>query len=292
MSFSSSVKEELEKVVPGSRHCQLAELAAIICFGCKIGTKENKSEEITIYSENPFAARKYFTLLKKTFNISVNVDKVLQSVKIIDESGYLHPLSEEINPLLIKNSCCRRAFLRGAFLCIGSMSNPYKGYHLEFVCEHEGQARQIRQVIRSFEIDAKIVRRKKYYVVYLKESESLADLLNIMNAHVSLMELESLRVEKEVRNSVNRQVNCEAANITKTVRAANGQIEDILFLQKHYGLSNLPEPLRQMAQARLEHPESSLLELGKYLNPPVGKSGVNHRLRKLSEIARQIGQAN
>ncbi|MCM1134265.1 MAG: DNA-binding protein WhiA [Clostridium sp.] len=290
MSFSSSVKEELERVVPGSRHCQLAELAAIICFGCKIGTKENKGEEITIYSENPFVSRKYFTLLKKTFNISVNVEKVLQSVKIIDESGRMHPLSEEINPLLIKNSCCRRAFLRGAFLCIGSMSDPRKGYHMEFVCEHQAQAQQIRQVICSFEIEAKIVKRKKYHVVYLKESESLVDLLNIMNAHVSLMQLESLRVEKEVRNSVNRQVNCEAANITKTVKAAGGQIEDILYLQKHYGLSNLPEPLRQMAEVRLEHPESSLLELGKYLNPPVGKSGVNHRLRKLGEMARQVAE--
>ena len=141
----------------------------------------------------------------------------------------MHPFSEEINPLLIKNSCCRRAFLRGAFLCSGSMSDPNKGYHLEFVCEHEIQALQIQQVICSFGIDAKIVRRKKYYVVYLKESESLVDLLNVMGAHVSLMQLESLRVEKEVRNFVNRQVNCEAANITKTVKAAGGQIEDILF---------------------------------------------------------------
>ena len=164
-----------------------------------------------------------------------------------------------------------------------------KGYHLEFVCENEAQAAQIQKVICSFEIDAKIVKRKKYHVVYLKESESLVDLLNIMNAHVSLMELESLRVEKEVRNFVNRQVNCEAANITKTVKAAGGQIEDILFLQKHYGLSNLPEPLRQMAEVRLEHPESSLAELGSYLNPPVGKSGVNHRLRKLGELARHVG---
>lgn len=288
MSFSSNVKEELEKVVPASRHCQLAELAAIICFGCKVGTKENKEGERAIYSENPFVTRKYFTLLKKAFNINVNADKVLQSVKIIDESGQMHPLTGEINPLLIKNSCCRRAFLRGAFLCIGSMSDPNKGYHLEFVCENEAQAAQIQQVICSFEIEAKIVRRKKYHVVYLKESESLVDLLNIMNAHVSLMQLESLRVEKEVRNFVNRQVNCEAANITKTVKAAGGQIEDILFLQKHYGLSNLPEPLRQMAEVRLEHPESSLLELGSYLNPPVGKSGVNHRLRKLGELARQV----
>lgn len=288
MSFSSEVKEELEKVIPNARHCQLAELAAIIHFGCRIETDKAGTEETEIISENSFVTRKYFTLLKKTFIINVNVLKVLQAVKILDEEGCISPLSEEVNPLLIKNSCCRRAFLRGAFLCIGSMSDPHKGYHLEFVCENEIGALQIQQVINSFEIEAKIVRRKKYYVVYLKEGSGIVDLLNVMGAHVSLMQFENLRVEKEVRNSINRQVNCEAANITKTVNAASKQIEDIILLQKNYGLSNLPDNLRQMAQVRLEHPESSLQELGAYLNPPVGKSGVNHRLRKLSELAEKL----
>lgn len=288
MSFSSDVKEELEKVIPSSRHCQLAELAAIIHLGCRIEIDETNQDQITILSENPFASRKYFTLLKKTFIINENAVKILQAVKVLDERGHMNPLSEETNPLLIKNSCCMRAFLRGAFLCIGSMSDPQKGYHLEFVCENEAQALQIQQVIGSFEIDARIVRRKKYHVVYLKEGAGIVDLLNVMGAHLSLMLLENLRVEKEVRNSINRQVNCEAANITKTVNAASKQIEDILLLQKNYGLSNLPDNLRQMAEIRLEHPESSLQELGGYLNPPVGKSGVNHRLRKLGEIAEKI----
>lgn len=288
MSFSSNVKEELEKVIPNSRHCQVAELAAMIHFGCKIRLSNGYPEEITIISENSSVSRKYFTLLKKTFMINGITEKVLQAVKILDESGHLHSLSEEINPVLLKNSCCRRAFLRGAFLCFGSMSDPNKGYHLEFVCEYEAWAEQIRRVVASFDIEARIIRRKKYYVVYLKEGAGIVDLLNVIGAHRCLMELENLRVEKEVRNSINRQVNCEAANITKTVNAANKQIQDIELLQKHYGLSNLPENLRQMAKIRLEHPESSLQELGGYLNPPVGKSGVNHRLRKLSEIAEKI----
>ena len=288
MSFSSDVKEELEKVVPVSRHCQLAELAAIIHLGCSIHTGETEQEKITILSENPMVSRKYFTLLRKTFIINGNVAKMLQAVKILDEDGKMHELSEEVNSILIKNSCCRRAFLRGAFLCIGSMSDPHKGYHLEFVCEYEAHASQIQQVIGSFEIEAKIVRRKKYYVVYLKEGSGIVDLLNVMGAHLSLMSLENLRVEKEVRNSINRQVNCEAANITKTVNAASKQIEDIRLLKKHYGLSNLPASLKEMAEIRLEHPESSLQELGGYLNPPVGKSGVNHRLRKISELAEKI----
>ena len=286
MSFSLNVKEELEKVIPNSRHCQVAELAAIIHFGCKIGMNNGSPEKVTIISENSSVSRKYFTLLKKTFIINGIAEKILQAVKVLDESGHLHSLAEEVNPVLLKNSCCRRSFLRGAFLCLGSMSDPNKGYHLEFVCEYEAWAEQIRQMIGSFDIEARIIRRKKYYVVYLKEGAGIVDLLNVMGAHRCLMQLETLRVEKEVRNSINRQVNCEAANITKTVNAANKQIEDIKLLQKHYGLSNLPENLRQMAEIRLEHPESSLQELGGFLNPPVGKSGVNHRLR--SEMAEKI----
>lgn len=289
MSFSAEVKEELEKVMPGSRHCQLAELAAIIHFGCSIKNTETDEENIEIQSENDFIRRKYFTLSKKTFNISnCSAKRVLQAVKLMDENGHLRQVSEEVSSLLIKNSCCKRAFLRGAFLCLGSMSDPYKGYHLEFVCEYEVHAQQIKQVVGSFDLDARIVKRKKYYVVYLKEGAGIVDLLNVMGAHVSLMNLENLRIEKEMRNSINRQVNCEAANITKTVQAANKQIEDIELLKKHYGMSNLPEPLRQMAEVRLAYPESPLQELGGYLNPPVGKSGVNHRLRKLSEMADKI----
>lgn len=288
MSFSSNVKEELENVVSGSRHCQIAELAALIHFGCRVADEEDGERKIVITSENPSVSRKYFTLLKKTFIINNIAEKILQAVKILDESGQMHQLSEEIHPVLLRNSCCRRAFLRGAFLCLGSMSDPNKGYHLEFVCEYEPWALQIRQVVGSFDIEAKIIRRKKYYVVYLKEGAGIVDLLNVMGAHRALMQLESLRVEKEVRNSINRQVNCEAANITKTVHAASKQIEDIQFIQKHYGLSNLPDNLRKMAEIRLKYPESSLQELGSYLNPPVGKSGVNHRLRKLSELAEKI----
>ena len=289
MSFSADVKEELEKVLPSSRHCQLAELAALIHFGCSLNVSETEDARIEIQSENDFTRRKYFTLSKKTFIISnCNAEKVLQAVKILDEGGKLRQISGEVSPLLLKNSCCKRAFLRGAFLCLGSMSDPRKGYHLEFVCEHEVHAQQIRQIVGSFDLEARIVRRKKYYVVYLKEGAGIVDLLNVMGAHVSLMNLENLRIEKEMRNSINRQVNCEAANITKTVQAAGKQMEDIRLLEKYYGMSNLPEPLRQMAEVRLAYPESSLQELGKYLNPPVGKSGVNHRLRKLSEMADKI----
>ena len=288
MSFSSKVKEELAKVLPGARHCQLAELAAIVHLGGTLSVDDKGKYDVALHSENDAAFRKYFTLSKKTFIIGTDVLKLLQAIKVCDGEKQIRTLREEVNPVLLKNSCCKRAYLRGAFLCVGSMSDPQKSYHIEFVCENELHANQIRDMIGSFELEAKIIKRKMYHVVYLKEGAGIVDLLNIMGAHVSLMDLENLRIEKEMRNSINRQVNCEAANIAKTVNAANKQLEDIRLLKAHYGFSNLPENLREMAMVRLSHPESSLQELGGYLNPPVGKSGVNHRLRKLSELADKI----
>ena len=171
---------------------------------------------------------------------------------------------------------------------MGSMSDPQKSYHLEFVCDEKAQAVQLQKILQEFQIEAKIVKRKKYDVVYLKEGSCIVDLLNVMGAHVSLMNLENLRIVKEMRNSVNRRVNCETANISKTVTAASRQIEDILLIRDKYGFENLPDNLRQMAQVRLEYPDAALKELGEYLEPSVGKSGVNHRLRRLSEIADKI----
>ena len=286
MSFSSKVKEELSKDCNNPRHCCIAETAAIISMCGKVIFDEKDRVRIEIHTENVTVARKYFTLLKKTYNIDTDVKISEEQMRsVIDKIG---DLSEPVSPLLIKNSCCQRAFLRGAFLCIGSMSDPQKSYHLEFVCTDEDKARQLQSVIQGFDIEAKIVLRKKYYVVYLKEGSGIVDLLNVCEAPIALMKLENLRIVKEMRNSVNRRVNCETANITKTVTAATRQIEDIIYIRDHYGLENLPEPLSQMAEVRLENPDAPLKELGEYLDPPVGKSGVNHRLRKLSELADRI----
>ena len=195
---------------------------------------------------------------------------------------------ETVSSLLTKNSCCKRAALRGAYLTIGSMSNPQRSYHLEFVCASEKQAMQLCEILGGFELEAKIVQRKKYYVVYMKEGSAIVDLLNIMEAHVALMELENLRILKDISNSVNRRVNCEAANIVKTVNAANRQVADIELIKEKKGISALPENLREAAVLRLEHPDATLSELSQMMNPPIGKSGMNHRLRKLSEIAEEI----
>ena len=301
MSFSRAVKEELAGHIDSSRHCQLAELAALLHF-CGSICEESGEIHLSLETENEVVIRKCFTLVEKTFKINKvavqgkgrllfddsTEDKVIQALHLGDRHGSTIKLQAPVNSLLIKNSCCARAFLRGAFLSVGSMSDPEKSYHLEFVCSGREQAGQLKRIIREFQIEARSIKRKKYDVVYLKEGSAIVDLLNVMGAHVSLMNLENLRIVKEMRNSVNRRVNCETANISKTVTAASKQIEDILLIRDKYGFGNLPDNLRQMAEVRLEYPDAPLKELGEYLEPHVGKSGVNHRLRRLSEIADRI----
>ena len=314
MSFSSNVKDELSRQMPGARHCQIAETAAILSLCGRVKISASDHFWIEIHTENVAVARKYFTLLKKTFNIRTDVSirsgmnhgrsrtyivavreheealKVLQAVKLINSQGEIGENLSLIRNVVLQNACCRRAFIRGAFLAAGSISAPEKFYHFEIVCPTEPKAEQLKNIIATFDIEAKIVPRKKYYVVYIKEGSQIVDILNVMEAPVSLMELENIRIVKEMRGSVNRQVNCETANINKTVSAAVKQIEDIRFIQSVAGLSGLPESLQEMARIRLERPEATLKELGEALEPPVGKSGVNHRLRKLSLVAEELRQ--
>ena len=304
MSFSSEVKDELVKHASASRHCQLAELSAILHFCGVLNRDENGRLVLGLQTENGCVIRKCFTLLKKAYNIETNIvqrnhmcvdfpmeedilEKLLRATKYLDEDG-LKRFMTPVNRVVVKNSCCRRAFIRGASLSIGSMSDPGKSYHLEFVCDTRPQAEQITEQLGYFEIDARIIARKKYQVVYIKEGSQIVDLLNVMEAYVSLMNFENERIYKEMRNSVNRRVNCEAANITKTVNASARQVEDIILIRDTRGLDSLPDNLRDMANVRLEYPDATLTELGRYLSEPVGKSGVNHRLRRLSEIAEAI----
>lgn len=266
MSFSHEVKEELAKCMPQNHHCQMAELTAIKMFSTKDFLEEIEEKQVEFLPEGELCIRKFFTLLKKTDNVRKDV------VYLSD----------------IERLCCKRAFLRGAFLCVGSVSDPEKSNHLEFVCTSEEMSELLKAYMSEFEIIAKTVMRKKYFVVYIKDGEEIVDLLNVMGAHVSLMEFENQRILKEISNSVNRRVNCETANIVKTVNAATKQVEDIILIRDTCGLGGLPKNLREMAQVRIDYPEASLKELGSYLDPPVGKSGVNHRLRRLSEMAEKL----
>lgn len=311
LTFSGKVKEELSRHWKDAKHCQIAEMAAIISMCGKVSIDSREHYSVKVRTENVSVARKYFTLLKKTFNIDTetfvsrnrtteNVTytvivkqhedamTVLKASGLVDEDGEIREeFPADQNPIVYR-SCCKRAFLRGAFLASGSMSHPEKSYHIEFVCGAQEKARQIRALIHSFRLEAKVILRKKSYVVYLKEGAQIVDLLNIMEAPIALMEMENVRILKEMRNSVNRQVNCETANINKTVSAAVKQAKDIEYIRETVGLDTLPENLREIAELRVAHPNASLKELGDLLSEPIGKSGVNHRLRKLGEIAEEL----
>lgn len=306
MSFSSAVKEELAANIPSSRHCTLAQLSAMLIYNGHLEKSSEGEYQLRFQTENTLLAKKFFTLLEKTFNMTTDVclkmtekgsscycvvkDKELLQ-RIIGALKLDRSVTEQV-ALLTGKSCCDRSFLSGAFLSAGSISDPQSSYHFEIVCESLEYAELIMNMINGFDVDvpmdAKIAQRKKHYIVYVKEGSQIVDMLNLMGAHKSLMEMENLRAMKEMRNGINRRVNCEAANINKTVAAAVKQTEDIIYIRDHGGFSRLNEQLLEMAELRLENPEANLKELGEMIQPPVGKSGVNHRLRKLSELAQSM----
>lgn len=312
MSFSSEVKEELSHLPAGEYHCIIAELSAIISLSAIVSCSPSGEYSLDLYTENAAAARRFYILIRSAFDIELKVSarrnnylkksrtfwisvcrprdalRILKSVELINNLGQIDDYHSRINNPLLQRTCCRRAFLRGAFLASGSMTDPEKNYHYEIICSQPEDAQQVKELFEFFGLSAKIVLRKKNYIVYLKEGTMISDALNITGAHISMMRFENVRIVKDVRNTVNRRVNCEAANISKTVSAARKQIEDIQYIQSVMGLVKLPQNLRQVAEARLEEPEASLKELGEILSPPVGKSGVNHRLRKLSQMAQYL----
>ena len=308
MSFSSDVKSELARQCSKSRHCQLAELAGMLE---PMLTEETKRPDHTLEdgqaekkipmilklsSDNELLTDKFRTLIQKAFGFDTmeglseeQSAEVLRTLRWNSAEEGSEPLEmQRADGLLVQRTCCKRAFIRGAFMAAGSISDPNKSYHFEIVCHTYEQAKQLQQLIDSFDADAKIVERKERFVLYLKEGSQIVDMLNVMEAYVALMQLENVRILKEMRNSVNRKVNCETANINKTVNAAVKQMEDIKKIRETIGFEDLPVQLAEIAQARLDHPDATLKELGTFLDPPVGKSGVNHRLHKLAEIAENL----
>lgn len=252
MSFSSEVKEELMKHYTKQPHCQRAELEALMTFDeSKIKQDSQSGAYIYIFTEN-----------KKTFNIKSNFD--------------------------LNNECCKRAYLRGAFIAAGTISSPEKAYRLDIVCKSQEIADFLIRVMTNFDLHPKITTRRNKYVVYLKEAVEISDMLAVMEANVAMMNFENARIIKEMRGSVNRQVNCETANLNKTISASMKQVEEINFIKQKKAFKKLDDNLKQVAVARLENPDATLEELGALLTPPVGKSGVNHRLRKISQIAKEL----
>lgn len=328
MSFSTKVKEEIGKHGSAGRHCQIAELLALVLTTGEVELK-NSQVKLILKLENELIADKICELIHKLFDKKVMferhskyieiddqnmIDLLLQTIKlsdyvdyleedwleeeelqIIDENADMYVFSKGVSlqncnfpKQVIQKDCCKKAFIRGMFLASGSVNDPNKAYHFEVVVHNRDMAEAVRDTINSFSLDAKVVKRKKYYVVYLKEGSMIVDILNVMEAYVSLMDMENVRILKDMRNDINRRVNCETANIQKTVNAARRQIEDIEYIEKTKGLKYLNDSLRMLAELRLQEPDANLAELGEMLNPPVSKSGVNHRLRKISSIAKEL----
>jgi len=309
MSFSVKTKDELARIEPGKSCCQKAELAALIKMDGTIHLSGHHQVGLQISTENAAIARRIFRMLKDLYDLQSEIlvsrkarlkknnsylvrvgagEKVrfiLAELGMLDEKGRLfYGLKKE----LVKRECCRRAYLRGVFLGGGSVNNPEGTYHLEIITNNEQHAEDICCLINRYNLAAKISTRKNWQVIYLKESEHIISLLNLMGAHSALLSFENVRIYKDMRNQVNRLVNCETANLNKTVNAAVRQVDNIKFIASTIGLDKLTPSLREMAEIRLEYPDISLKELGEMLEPPVGKSGVNHRIRKLEIIADKI----
>lgn len=305
MSFSMEVKTELESRTDSARHCQIAEFTAFMGMAGRIRRKIGGEIQLEFIAENGIVYRKFMTLLLKIFDIAedkvnvihegsrvtcVRIEKpecvagILMTIKWADERF------DQVSPVfadsrIIQKECCKKAFIRGAFLVAGSLSDPNKFYHYEIVCAYEDDAAALQNILCFFGLDAKTAVRKNNYIVYLKEGNNITDVLNIMGAYVAQMDLYNVMILKGMRNDVNRKVNCETANLNKTVAAAVKQIRDIEYVRDTIGLDSLAEGLRQVAVIRLENPDMNLKDIGGLLNPPIGKSGVNHRLRKISMIA-------
>ncbi len=271
-SFSSGVREELCGLEIDSRHCALAELAAFLINVCEV-----TPEAIVLRTEQPYIRKRYDMLMENIFTNGAAPRKVISAAGV----------GRTVSPVVLMASCCKHAYIRGSFITGGTVSDPNKNYHLEFTYPGgEALAGQLQDILLTFGINAKT--RRSQAQVFIKEAEDIAETLRITGASKSLLLFENTRVTKEIANDVNRRVNFETANINKTVSAAVSQRTDIEYIAEHMGLSNLPEPLEEVAKLRLKYETASLQEIGGMLREPVGKSGVNHRLRKISAIAEAL----
>ncbi len=313
MSFSSLTKNEISKLPMDRNCCSIAELAAIIRMSGTIQISGMSRISLKFVTENAAIARRIFVILKNLYDANMEVmvrknrqlkknnnymvvvmdtdisRRILKDVGLVSDNNDINlVIDHRIPENIIKNRCCKRAYIRGAFLGGGSISNPEKSYHLEFVSNSEEHSKDLAELINSFGLNAKIVTRKGNYVIYLKEGEQIVDLLNIIGAHQALLRFENIRVVKDVRNNVNRLVNCETANLNKTINAAIKQVENIEYIDKVIGIEKLPKDLRQLAKLRLENKDATLKELGAMMNPPIGKSGINYRFKKIEKIAKDL----
>ena len=312
MSFSSEVREELSQQGSSARHCQIALIAALFHL-CPVLTQEYAG----IRTENTCAAQAFESALRKVWSDPVEsvtagreiivlirgreqVRRFLEMVKLdhvigMDEAGRDDVREKvqgaRISQNLLQKTCCRKAFLRGMFLAAGSVSDPSKSYHLEIAPLSEEDAMSVLKLLSSIGFSARKTQRKARSVVYLKEGEQISDFLGAIGATKSLMKLENARILRDIAGNINRQVNFEAANLKKTGIASLRQLEDIELIERTVGIHSLPLSLQQAAKLRIENPDGSLQELAQSADPPVGKSGINHRLQRIKDIAEKIRES-
>ncbi len=308
MSYAAETKKELTSTFEENESGKVAELSALIRMN---GSVQLTSQKVVleIMTENAAIARKIFTLIKAVFGITAElmvrkkmrlkknniyvvrilheVEYILKKLAIV-EDGFT--FNSQINKNIIKDVQSKKAYLRGAFLAGGSINNPESSsYHLEIYTSYQEHIEDLCTLANDFNLNAKWIERKKGYFMYLKEGEKISDFLNIIGAHQALLKFEDIRIVKDMRNSVNRIVNCETANLNKTVKASIRQIENIKLIDSELGLENLHPKLKEIAEVRLKYPELTLKELGDYIpSGKVSKSGINHRLRKIDEIANKL----
>lgn len=305
MSFSDDVRQELARIMPSARCCRVAELSAFYEFaGFLLGAN---NQLLDFNNSSPLVARKILLLLKGLYPHVPTQVLVVKSrsrraqvctVRVLGRvpAGQVYQdikgqsVTGELD--VPRKKCCRRAYLRGAFLSNGSITNPERAYHVEISTEQSRLAEKILELMASLGLDAGITERKGSLVVYLKDGGQIVTVLNLMGAHNALLHFENVRVMKDMRNQVNRLVNCETANVDKTVRAAMEQLEDIQTIDATIGLEELPPKLRDIARVRMENPYASLQEIGELMVPKMSKSGVNYRLRQIREKARQLDKLN
>lgn len=309
--FTGETKEALSRVPLRSRHCRLAELHGLILGIGEIEVLPGGRLSLLIQSENLPAVRRAEYLIYVLSGLEVDVSvflggrdrtplyslslmggrplgRLLKALGFLSSRGALRDKALPAPEALLERDCCRRAYLRGAFLSSGYISDPGRAYHWELLCPGLARGEEVQGVLEKLGIRGRLTLRKGRDLLYVKDSGAISDLLNLMGATVSLLEWENARAFRSLQGQVNRQVNCETANLEKTTLASAQQRQAIRKIEEKQGLSSLPGPLREMALLRLEHPEASLTELGAMLDPPVGRSGINHRLRKLMKLAEEL----
>lgn len=318
MSFASETKNELSRIEPEKKCCQLAEISGFLRVAGSLRLAGGGKFRIVITTENPAIARHYKKLIQDYFGIEtkleigegnavgkaktskhyaykITIDPENLSEQILRETGILlikegnNYISDGIYSGIVKSKCCKKAYLRGLFMGAGTMSDPEKGYHLEFVCRSETLATDLKRMIHSFvDLSAKIVKRGNSYIVYMKKADYIIDTLAIMGASNQVFSIQETRIKKGMVNDAKRIANCDTANLDRSVDAAIRQFAAIKKIEAEKGLVWLPEKLREVAKLRAEHPDISISALGELCDPPLKKSGIHHRLKKIEEIASKL----